>query len=672
MFLKTYARQWVLQYVQYFGPSAHEDYETKMMAFFLSNKNEKRLVRFEIVSPSKIRIHHNVMKPQDQFYILRAEAIRDMFLSFKLNFGKIKNFYLYLGDEMTKKYEDYPLFVFSKRAKQKGILVPDWSFWDNYTSSNKKQTWDDLKQKTYNMCPVGVPPKNIFYFRGRNTSSIAPHNIREEIQKISTKLPYIDINLNPQNVQSLSDWCPNRYMLDLPGSSPWSVRFKELFLLRSVIVKVDVFPSDDFTNPHINFYTPLLKAGVDYVSIPFNYNDPDRISKLENSLRRIHGGFQTETYLTMVRNGRTTINKLTLPAIGEYMQEIFHAMSGAVVAATATKVLDASRPCSSKSRKNERYTRSELVALMAVHSPGVKTSAMSIDTMCGILSSPQPKPQSPPKPMPQPMPPMELLAKTFLIEFKAELTDWFMEPTSKTALMGYRCLMKGGQNLKRVMENKYHFTPPGGWKTKDYDFSVGVEEIRTPRVDLVIQYFKIKMSAFASKHPALSFRIRDFGAGLTIGSNEKFTKFATLQLMYNADGKREDFVDICINSGKIYKTSLDKPLSEKLGLPIQTMKATFKELSSLLYGQIGSPGNSLYAYRNPFYGRKPSKGVKDLNRFQMVCNKTHYKPQCNVIKELEAIGFKFPIEDKFITDLPANVKSDLQKYTRDIIFNNLG
>ena len=207
---------------------------------------DKRIFKYT-VTHSKVNYENNNIHIKN-FYNDRAKALQKIFQLTVDHFHIQKHliFYVYMGDELPEKYSQYPIFTFAKKEKENGILIPDWSFINPYTSKTSK-SWDDLKTEMYDVCPNDIKYKNVFYFRGRDTSSKTKHNIRKRLCDLSSLKEYsfLDIQLNPTNEQKISDWCQYKYMLDLPGSSPWSIRFKELFLLRSVVVKINVMSKND-------------------------------------------------------------------------------------------------------------------------------------------------------------------------------------------------------------------------------------------------------------------------------------------------------------------------------------------------------------------------------------------------------------------------------------------
>ena len=151
---------------------------------------------------------------------------------------------------------DLPLFCYVKKETDKGILVPDWTFYKSYKS--EYSNWNSYLKKIIPTCKKVKKKKNIIYFRGRNTSTDT--NIRKNLYRLSKDDKRFKIVIK-RDLIPVTEWCNYKYLIDIPGSHPWSVRFKELFMMNSLVIKID-------TNDRwINFYNILFKPNVDYIRL---------------------------------------------------------------------------------------------------------------------------------------------------------------------------------------------------------------------------------------------------------------------------------------------------------------------------------------------------------------------------------------------------------------------
>jgi hypothetical protein len=185
--------------------------------------------------------------------------------------------------------------------------------------------------------------------------------------------------------------------------------------------------------------------------------------------------------------------------------------------------------------------------------------------------------------------------------------------------------------------------------TVDYDFSIS-----TKKPQSTFDGWFTKVTEFVKRHSdVLSMKVNTFYPNKIVNVLN-IEKYFTIFIFY----KNEDFIDLAFTNERFTKKDIDKELSMKLGLPIQTLTSTFRELSNLIYRQ--SVVKTIYSYhkRNAFIGTTRSKGIKDLNRFEMICKIRHFKPQCNLIKELK---YHFPITEQY---LDSKGKNQLSRFTQ--------
>ena len=73
------------------------------------------------------------------------------------------------------------------------------------------------------------------------------------------------ILIDDEQKSNIVEWCTYKYLLDLPGAHPWSVRLKELFLTKSLVIHVAV-KSEKISQ----FISEAFIPGVDYAEVIFN------------------------------------------------------------------------------------------------------------------------------------------------------------------------------------------------------------------------------------------------------------------------------------------------------------------------------------------------------------------------------------------------------------------
>jgi hypothetical protein len=258
-------------------------FRQEIETFYNENKISKYIV--------KINIENNKIKYFDSDHLVnlrpyatqRAEILRN-FITRILNGLKIniKNitFYVTMHDYVVS--TKYPIFGYAKEHNKNGILIPDWTFFYPY-KSNIKENWNKQKYNIIKKCELTNfnDKKDIIFFQGANTSSnyhdSRKTDIRNNLKIESKNNNKMIILLNSKIQSSPSDWCNYRYLYDLPGARPWSVRLKELFLTKSLIIKVDV------KNYWINFYSNIFIPNEDYIQLFFKETTNKSIKKKEAS-----------------------------------------------------------------------------------------------------------------------------------------------------------------------------------------------------------------------------------------------------------------------------------------------------------------------------------------------------------------------------------------------------
>jgi hypothetical protein len=131
-----------------------------------------------------------------------------------------EDFYIRTSDGYDHDYA-YPVFNYSK-PKKKGFLFPDFSF---LSFESKLRAFDEH-------CDDNTK-KEIIYFKGSSTSSKRTC-IREKLSVLKNPF-YISVSGEREPYYKL---CEHKYVLDLPGNKPWSVRLIELYMSRSLPIRV--------------------------------------------------------------------------------------------------------------------------------------------------------------------------------------------------------------------------------------------------------------------------------------------------------------------------------------------------------------------------------------------------------------------------------------------------
>jgi len=217
-------------------------------------------------------------------------------------------FYMNRGDSYNFQY-NYPTFSYAKPMNKKGFLIPDFNFlkykqklkkFNNYCNNNKI---------------------NEIYFKGSSTS-IKRSMIREKM--VSLEKPFnIEIN---DNYKPFYNLCNYKYVLDLCGVKPWSVRLVELFMSKSFPIRVVFYNTEWNEQKWVQFYEQMFQPWTSYIEISYNFNYEQTISdKIINNIeKRCLKIFKVVNennsyYKTVTENNYKKINSLTTEHIGYYL-----------------------------------------------------------------------------------------------------------------------------------------------------------------------------------------------------------------------------------------------------------------------------------------------------------------------------------------------------------------
>jgi hypothetical protein len=111
----------------------------------------------------------------------------------------------------------------------------------------------------------------------------------------------------------LYKFCEYKYLLNLPGHQPWSYRFKYLFLMKGLVINIDLrqhFGSHE-NGRWINFFDPFITPDVDFVNLVYHWHEGEETINKENYKKLVQDVETTyrqfendpDDYDTMVDNG---------------------------------------------------------------------------------------------------------------------------------------------------------------------------------------------------------------------------------------------------------------------------------------------------------------------------------------------------------------------------------
>jgi len=236
-----------------------------------------------------------------------------------INFPNVL-FYLYINDAYAYQHNDMPFFVMAKPLNKHGILIPDNTF-VCHPNENKSCNWNEIVDACKK---VNYDKENVMFFAGANTDK-GRQNIRsglDDLQKKNIKNLPLKILLEQPKL-SLCQFKKFKYLLNLPGNQPWSYRFKYLFLMKSVVINVNVLQlykgSKEYNKQWVNFFDCLFEKDVDYVNIDYYWKEDDddfnkqSFNKMIDKLKQTYEYYESHDneYKTMASSGYNKVNMIS-------------------------------------------------------------------------------------------------------------------------------------------------------------------------------------------------------------------------------------------------------------------------------------------------------------------------------------------------------------------------
>ena len=161
--------------------------------------------------------------------------------------------------------------------------------------------------------------------------------MNEEMTKIKN-MPLEVLLTDKSGYVPTSDFCKYKYLLNLPGMSPWSFRFKFLFLMKSLIINVALYRQygKSYDDKWINIFDSLFVPNKDYIKINYKYNEKknknENLKKLMSKIEEIYNIMEkdAEFYNRITNNGykkgkiitSKNISKIAYNVINNYTSKI--------------------------------------------------------------------------------------------------------------------------------------------------------------------------------------------------------------------------------------------------------------------------------------------------------------------------------------------------------------
>jgi len=324
------------------------------------NYTSNLFTKIDIAIASTFKLNHHILKLQiynnkikilhyPKAYERRADGWIKIVES-ALKYGKIRDtiLYFHVADEYIYQYPELPFMVIAKPEDKKGILTVDHSFVDiepESKTANDKNTMIDWNTNLdiINKKCTHMNKENKIFFIGQNIEmKKTTFNMRKWIHDNQKKYDIpLDIKLTDiSGYFPMSDFCKYKYLLNLPGMSPWSFRKKFLFLMNSMIIDVTVLRkySNSYDKKWINIFDSLFVPNKDYIEIEYEYSDKENqennLKNLMNKIKYVYDKFEKDNdlYNKIVKRGNEkgllinddTIQEISFNIISKYASNMIN------------------------------------------------------------------------------------------------------------------------------------------------------------------------------------------------------------------------------------------------------------------------------------------------------------------------------------------------------------
>jgi len=238
------------------------------------------LVEFTIKN-NKLHVTEENIKAFDAKKDQRLQDVMDLIKKTIAHYGDVPNtrMYIWISDRFPWyiKPEEFPIYVFARPKNALFPIFPDNTFANlsiDVKYGKKQMDWNEIKKLINDNCSDKDFNSKMdkIYFKGADTTKRI-HKIRSKLAKYGKKKDHIlplDIHLDAfTNYEPIYSFCNYKYLLNLPGHYPWSNRLKYLFLMKSIVINVNVkIVSIDST-----YNDDVYITFIDYVVTPDDYND---------------------------------------------------------------------------------------------------------------------------------------------------------------------------------------------------------------------------------------------------------------------------------------------------------------------------------------------------------------------------------------------------------------
>jgi len=219
--------------------------------------------------------------------------------------------------------DDIPVFNFILPEGKQGLILPTYDF---IKFSLLELDYDEIKDDFINY--KDNKNENNIYFKGFDTTEDNT-NIRK---KLSLESYPFNIILNKNEPEPLFKIKDSKYLIDLPSTKPWSIRFKYLALTEKVIFRISFYNTNYGEKGYWKQYSDLFYNDKDdYIHLIYNINYDKEINdniylKIKKDILYHYNYLEKnkELYNNYSRNIKESSSKINNNITYQYISEIIN------------------------------------------------------------------------------------------------------------------------------------------------------------------------------------------------------------------------------------------------------------------------------------------------------------------------------------------------------------
>ena len=247
----------------------------------------------------------------------------DIIFTYFLSKYKIEDTYLFIN--MSDGFfwrEDIPVFNWAIPDGKNGLIFPNFDILSAHIG-DKKYNFDEIIDKCIKYEPAKID--NEIFFIGQPTAFF-----RKNLHKISESPLNINIFTNvddKSNYMEMPEYKNYKYLFDLPGNRPWSIRLKYLFFMDRYIIRISFHNSKWNENSYWKQWFDYLFDENDYSHLIYDDQeygenlDDTKMAKIKGDILQIYNDIEKnpEKYKKCINNIKKKRKELNLDNAMKYL-----------------------------------------------------------------------------------------------------------------------------------------------------------------------------------------------------------------------------------------------------------------------------------------------------------------------------------------------------------------